>query len=165
MKTFASPAAFAAHLSKLAVVGHEVTGHLAQRGGEQIRDEAKGKIGAYQESAGPFKAWAELAQSTKRDRKSAGFPENEPLLRTGGLRESIQMNRSGNDVTVGSASQIALYQETGTETIPPRSFLGAAAVTAQYQISFSAANALIAWVSGKSWRNPQIAIPPASGKS
>ena len=89
---------------------------------------AKEKIGEYQDEAGPFVAWAELAESTKADRTRQGFPEDEPLLRTGEMRDSIEHQVEVPVAQVGSNSDIAVYQELGTQHIPPRSFLGGAAV-------------------------------------
>ena len=93
---------------------------------ELVKGNAKAKIGHYQEAAGPFSKWAELADATKADRVSRGYPENEPLLRTGELRDSIKSEASAAGFVVGSDSDIALYQELGTSTIPPRPFLGPA---------------------------------------
>ncbi len=58
---------------------------------------------------------------------SKGFPANNPLLRSGELRDSITMRSDGNGAIIGSPLDIALYQENGTEHIPPRPFLGPAA--------------------------------------
>lgn len=94
-----------------------------------VEKRAKAILGEYQAQGGPFAAWAELADSTKADRVRHGFPENEPLLRTGHMRDSIDHKVIGNrDAVVGSDDPIAEYQELGTSRIPPRSFLGAAAV-------------------------------------
>lgn len=100
---------------------------IAHALGEAIRDRAKEKIGEYQSSSHGFDAWAPLAQSTMDQRVSKGFPANNPLLRSGELRDSITMRSDGNGVIIGSPLDIALYQENGTEHIPPRPFLGPAA--------------------------------------
>jgi len=92
-----------------------------------IADRAKKLIGTY--DAKP--RWPELAESTQADRAQKGFPPNEPLLRTGELRDSIgfEIIKPGREAIVGSTSDIAVYQELGTSTIPPRSFLVSAAVS------------------------------------
>jgi hypothetical protein len=110
------------------------------RGVEIIADEAKREIGHYQEAAGPFVEWAELADSTKADRRRLGFPDDYPLLRSGELHDSIQHTASGDHGEAGSNSDTAVWQELGTHPagqllagsgadyhIPPRSFLGGAA--------------------------------------
>jgi len=100
---------------------------IAHALGEAIRDRAKEKIGEYQPSSHGFDAWDPLAQSTMDQRVSKGFPANNPLLRSGELRDSITMRSEGNGAIIGSPLDIALYQENGTEHIPPRPFLGPAA--------------------------------------
>jgi phage gpG-like protein len=50
------------------------------------------------------------------------------LLRTGELRDSIHHDVTELVATIGSTSEIAEWQEFGTERIPPRPFLGPAAV-------------------------------------
>ena len=96
--------------------------------GSKIERDAKEIIGHYQRSdTGPFPEWEELAPSTKADRVSKGFTPNDPLLRTGELRDSIGHEVRGRSVAIGSDLDIAIYQEMGTATIPPRPFLRIAA--------------------------------------
>ena len=93
-----------------------------------IEREAKAEIGTYQRSdMGPFQPWAELKDATKQERVRLGFTENDPLLRTGELRDSISRKVHGLDAVIGSDSDVMVYQELGTRTIPPRSVLGLAA--------------------------------------
>lgn len=99
-----------------------------------VKTEAKEEIGVYQAQAGSFVAWAELAAATKADRLAHGFPENEPLLRTGDLRDSIGHVVEGHEAAVGSNSDIAVYQELGTARIPPRSFLAGAAIRKEAEV-------------------------------
>lgn len=110
---------------------HERIEDATHRGLEKaariIESEAKAEIGTYQGQAGPFAAWQELADATKADRVAQGFKENDPLLRTGDMRDSIGHVVSGHEAAVGSDSDIAVFQEMGTSKIPPRSFLGGAA--------------------------------------
>ena len=97
-----------------------------------VRDEARQAIGHTEGGAGPFDAWPPLAAATQAQRVREGFAPDAPLLRDGSLRDSIRMvvTRSAGVIEgiVGSASEIAVYQELGTARIPPRSFLGVAAV-------------------------------------
>ena len=88
--------------------------------------EAKSEFGVYQDEVGPFKAWPELAQATKEDRVAKGFTENDPLLRSGKLRDEIVSERDHESVTVGSEDPVMAYQELGTGKIPPRPVLGTA---------------------------------------
>lgn len=159
MKEFTSFGAFARHLGVLAAVGEEVTHHVTEEAAKIIQRDAQHRLGEYQGYAGPFNSWAELADSTKADRVAKGFPENEPELRTGEMRDSIETSVKGNEAVVGSASDIAMYQELGTERMPPRPFLGPAAYEAKHPISEMAARSVIAWISGLGWKRPQIKLP------
>jgi phage gpG-like protein len=101
--------------------------HLAlEKSAQKVEKRAKGKLGNYQDDNGMHPAWAELADSTKADRVNKGFSENDPLLRTGGLRDSITHETRGLTAVIGTDSDVAVYQELGTAKIPPRPFLGAA---------------------------------------
>src|ERR1700733_4246166 len=86
---------------------------------KMIVAEAKSAIGTY-----TFE-WPQLAESTQAERAREGYPANEPLLRTGEMRDSISytIDKPGEEATVGSTSEIALWQELGTGKIPPRPFL------------------------------------------
>jgi HK97 gp10 family phage protein len=127
VKTFNSFALMAAELGAL-VAGEEQLNHrLLETAAKSIEKRAKEKIGEYQNEAGQFVAWAELAESTKQDRERQGYPDDEPLLRTGELRDSIEHKVIGLVAHVGSNSDVAVYQELGTSKMPPRSFLGGAA--------------------------------------
>ena len=126
MKQFGDMASFATHLMTAAVAVKQAEHKLLDHVGKAVEKRAKAKIGEYQDAAPPFAGWAELADATKADRARQGFPEDEPLLRTGEMRDSIGHKVQGNEVTIGSDSDKAVWQELGTETIPPRSFLGGA---------------------------------------
>lgn len=95
---------------------------------KEIEETAKEEIGVYQPAYGPFDDWAPLAESTKHDRIRQGYSEDEPLLRSGKLRDSIQSEVMGLAAIVGTKSEIGLWQEVGTERIPPRPIIGPAYV-------------------------------------
>lgn len=128
VKEFHSLGHLALRLAEIAVVQHEAGLNALEKVGRIVEKRAKAKIGEYQDQAGPFVAWAELADATKEDRARQGYPDDEPLLRTGEMRDSIQHQVGSHEVQVGSNSDIAVYQELGTKHIPPRSFLGGAVV-------------------------------------
>jgi Bacteriophage HK97-gp10, putative tail-component len=92
-------------------------------GAKAIAGEAKRVIGTY------AYRWPQLAPATQADREHQGFPANEPLLRTGEMRDSIHYTiiKPGVEAEIGSDSDIAVWQELGTATIPPRPFLSASA--------------------------------------
>ncbi len=128
-KFFESPLLFAEFLVKAAAKEHLALAAGLEVSLKLIKKKAKDKIGHYQNESGPFQDWAELADATKEDRLRLGFTENDPLFRTGALKESIEHEyKFGNaEGVVGSKSPIAPYQEYGTSNIPPRPFIGPAA--------------------------------------
>lgn len=156
MKQFNGFASFARHLMRTAAIGEEVSSHLAKEGGKVVQKDAQARIGEYQDGVGEFTAWANLAESTVNDRLSKGFSPDDPLLRTGSLRDSIEVHEDGAEVVVGSASDIALYQECGTDKIPPRPFLGPAGFTSREKIERGVGLGTAAWVAGVGWKRPAI---------
>lgn len=156
---FRSFGALGAHFARLAAAGEAVTHHIAEQAAQIVEKDAKERIGSYQDAAGPFGAWANLAPSTVDDRIRKGFTPDDPLLRTGGLRKSYGHVTDGAVAVVGSSSLIALYMEQGTSKMPPRAVVGPAAVASSEAIGRVAATTLIAWVSGAGWVKPRIQLP------
>lgn len=125
---FDSMGKFARHLATLEVgVALELRRGL-ETVAKSVQKTAKDEIGYYQPAIGPFPAWAPLAQTTVEDRVSQGYSADEPLLRTGELRDSIDRDVTALEAVIGSDSDIAVYQELGTDKIPPRPFLGPAVI-------------------------------------
>lgn len=123
---FTSFGAFALHLVSVSagqvVAVHSGLEAVAQR----IEKTAKAEIGHYQAAIGPFPAWSELAESTKADRLAQGYTENDPLLRSGELRDSYEHEVHGVEAVIGTKDDKGLWQELGTPTTPPRPVLGPA---------------------------------------
>lgn len=65
-----------------------------------------------------------------------------PWLRSGALRASIGHEVDGAVGVVGSTSDVAVDQELGTSTVPPRSFLASTAAGAAADIAASVAGAI-----------------------
>ncbi|MFZ0270998.1 MAG: hypothetical protein WAL34_04025 [Acidobacteriaceae bacterium] len=128
MHEFTSFLDAAAHCAELALAQHEADHQSLERATKLLQKKVKEKYGEYQPEAGPFVAWAELAESTKQDRERQGYPEDEPLLRKGDVRNSIERLVKDGEGFVGSNSQIAEWEELGTKNMPPRSTMGSAAV-------------------------------------
>lgn len=94
-----------------------------------IATEAKRVLGTYDYG------WPQLADATQADREKHGYPANEPLLRDGTLRDSIQWTLvSDREAQIGSDLDIAVYQELGTGKIPARSFLAGAAAHLEHDV-------------------------------
>jgi len=115
----------AGFLTELAVAMPMAEEAALKKAAALVEDEAKAEIGTYQGAAGPFAAWPSLADETIA-RKENG---DTPLLESGEMRDSIGTVVSGHEAHVGSDDDKAVWQELGTSRgIPPRSFLGGAAV-------------------------------------
>lgn len=94
-----------------------------------VKSRAKESIGHYQDG------WDKLAVSTVLDKLDKGYAAvalpggdggDNPLLRTGAMRDSITDQTSALEFVVGSQSEIMVYQEIGTSRIPPRPVLAPA---------------------------------------
>jgi HK97 gp10 family phage protein len=147
-KEFNSFGAFAAHLLTRVAATQEML-HLGLRHiAHEIEKTAKEEIGVYQPEVGPFPAWAPLSEFTVEDRIAQGYSPDEPLLREGTLRDSISNEVHGLEAAIGSTSEIAVYQELGTDKIPPRPFLGPAAYRNEKTIINTTAAAAVAGIAG-----------------
>ncbi|MBB3175398.1 phage gpG-like protein [Endobacter medicaginis] len=128
-----SPGQFAAHLAGAAARSKALEHQLLERVGELVQQRAKSYLGHEQDG------WPALAESTISEKQRHGYPTPSPLLRDGELRDSIRHAVDGHRVVIGSTSEISVYQELGTERIPPRPFLAKAAVESEPEIRRMAA--------------------------
>ena len=135
---------FALHLLEVEAAELLALHHGLKKCAAAIEATAKAEIGTYQRGVGYFPPWQELAPATKADRVHKGFTENDPLLRTGGLRDSISSEVHALEAAIGSTSDIMVYQELGTSTIPPRAVLGPAAVRNHKRIEMILGEAAVA---------------------
>src|SRR5690348_1384126 len=76
-------------------------------GAEVIAKDARDKLGHYQGEVGPYPAWAPLSPSTQADRVAKGYTPNDPLLRSGDLRDSITVRE------VPEGARIGVFAESG----------------------------------------------------
>jgi len=113
--------AFAAHLAALTVEIEAAKAEVMESACKVVETEAKRVIGTYDYG------WPQLADSTQADRERQGFSPNDPLLRTGEMRDSIEHTVVAGDGFIGSNDPKAKWQELGTDRIPARSFLAGAA--------------------------------------
>ena len=156
MKEFTSLAEFGLHLTSL-----EATTAMALSAGLErvlvhVEQEAKAEIGHYQSAVGPFAAWAPLADSTEAEKARLGFPVDAPLERTLALRDSITHEAGVLEGVVGSTSDVMVYQELGTRTIPPRAVLGPAAVRSRAIIEKEIGEAAVAGLLGLTRLDPAL---------
>ena len=124
-----------AHVTDFAAHYETVNQDALEKAAKIIADDAKDRIGHYQSAVGPYNAWAPLSPSTQDTRVAKGYPADEPLLREGDLRASIDYYVDGSSAFIGSDLDIALYQEIGTAKIPPRPFLGPAGYTKANEVA------------------------------
>jgi hypothetical protein len=118
-----------------------------EKAAKVVEEAAKEKFGHYQPAVGGFGAWPELADTTQEERVKLGFSANDPLERTGGLRDSVTHEVGSleavigvRDETIGSgteadptrnAGDVMIDMELGTRTVPPRPVLGPAAAESE----------------------------------
>jgi len=139
---FNSLGAFAEHLATLAVaVGPRMHAGL-DRAAAAVEARAKAEIGTYQPAVGPYPEWAELAESTQAERERLGFTPNDPLLRTGGLRDSIGRTVGTDQAVIGSTSETMVFHEVGTERMPPRPVLAPALIASEEEVKRALGSAL-----------------------
>lgn len=128
MREFSSIAGFIGHIAAMdAAVALELRGGL-KKCAVAIEATAKAEFGMYQPEVGQFAAWDPLAASTQKERARLGYTPDDPLLRSGDLEGSVSHVVSGLEAVIGSDSDVMVYQELGTERIPPRAVLGPAAI-------------------------------------
>ncbi len=140
-----------------AEIAIRVNAHEAlERVAVKVEATAKAEIGEYQDAIGPFQNWAELADSTKEDRVRKGYTENDPLLRSGELRNSIGHETSDLETVIGSTSDIMVYQEFGTSRIPPRPVMGPAAERNRDYILAELGGAVVAGLLGTGRIHPSL---------
>ena len=120
---------FADHLLVMAHETHRELVHGLEASAKLVEKTAKGEFGEYQPHVGRFNEWAALAPSTLEHHAAMGANDT-PLLVTGTLRDSVKhaVSREHLEAAVGSADERMIWQEIGTERIPPRPVLGPAAV-------------------------------------
>lgn len=135
MMEFESLARFASHLLYMAEAQRRAQRHAMEKAAQLVEREAKRRTGEYHDASGPFAGRAELAPSTKEDRLRRGFTENDPGLRTGKMRDSIQHTSNANEAAIGSNDRNLVFFELGTEKQPPRSVLGSAAAEKGEQVA------------------------------
>lgn len=130
MKNFSNFADFAVHLGMVMASNHVETRESLDGCAKYLSKKIHDRFGKYiREAQGPFKAWAELAPSTKADRVRQGYTPNDPLLRSGKLRDSVKTEvKSGvfeHVAVIGTNDERMVWLELGTKNIPPRSVFGA----------------------------------------
>lgn len=171
MRAFGSLDQFVAHLASVAREIPKRQSLALRDGGEVIQKEARAEIGTLQSRAGPFGAWPELSPRTQQERVKAGYSPNDPLRRSGALRDHIELNHDGKQAVVGVPSEmvgsgtdadpirnigdVAIAMELGTDRVPARSFLGRSAFVKGHEAVGAMASVLTDAISGRPYRKPR----------
>jgi hypothetical protein len=126
---------------------------VLDKAAEGIRDRAKGKLGTYQGSSGPYNPWNQLAPATLSHKSG-----DTPLYETGQLEAAIQVLPKPDDhtwligISPGDLQEIiGLTQELGnvSRNIPPRPFLAPSIYELQDKIIADVQAVVIGLVSGR----------------
>jgi HK97 gp10 family phage protein len=113
-----------------------------------LEDDMKAQIGEYQDAAGPYPAWAALADSTEVEKERLGYPSDAPLLREGDLEKSFSHEQEGVEGVVGSTDPVMEYHEFGTPKMPPRPVVGPALERKRDKIEHLLGHALVEAIIG-----------------
>ncbi len=147
MKEF-SLESFAVMLAEKAVALNLAMTPAMEAAAQHVERTAKAKFGEYQGNVGAFNEWQQLAASTQTERVRQGYTPNDPLLRSGDLRDSITHEVHGLEAVIGSDDEIMVYQELGTERIPPRPVLGPAGIESGEMVAKLLGSASVGWLIG-----------------
>ena len=155
---FATIGEFISHLRGWVLPSLKEAVHTGVKdGADLIKEEAKAELGRYQDAAGSFPAWAELADSTKEDRLRQGYPENEPGLRSGGMRDSYESRVSPIglrvDASIGSDDIKAVAFEEGRDNQSARPVLSGAAFRNEEKVARGIGRMVVRAIEGKPMPN------------
>jgi HK97 gp10 family phage protein len=149
MREFDNIASFIGHLALIERGLHRHIEHAVEKSAQLIESTAKDEIGHYQPAVGPFPAWPALAERTLEHHARMGVGDS-PLIVTGELYASIEHETHGDEAVIGTKSEIGAAQEFGTPNIPPRPFMGPAAIRSKEGIEAIFGHALVGAIVGVS---------------
>lgn len=141
MKEF-SLIGFATLLTELASAKY-AEHHALELASQIVEKEAKHVLGTYDYG------WPQLAETTKEDRVRKGFTENDPGLRSGEMRESIEHTVFATEAFIGSNDDHLVYFDIGTSKQPPRPVLLAAAIKKEDQVLDAIGRTMVAHLSSE----------------
>jgi len=150
---------FAIHLAEVAATEAVEIQKGLGRAAEVIEKAAKKQIGHYQPAVGPFPAWAPLAESTQAQRERLGYTPNDPLYRSGELKDHITHTVEAFEAMIGvkegdvdergtDIGDIAIWMELGTRRVPARPYLGPAAYRTKKKVGRILAASAVAGIVG-----------------
>jgi len=142
-KTFKSFVEAGDFFSRAALVQERVGQAALEKAGKAILEKAQGKFGHYQRATGEWARWMPLTQYTRDERVGLGYSEDEPLLRSGELRDSVTLSTEHGRIVIGSADIRMIWHEFGTTHMPPRAVLGPALYEMRNKVIKSISHAII----------------------
>jgi hypothetical protein len=121
-------------LERRSIAAVAATRTALKEGAELVKTAARDVIGEYQPAKGPAPAWAPLSPATQADRVAKGYSPDDPLLRSGELRDSIAIRMLGDDtaavgvfdpemVTIAAAMEFGYFNVRANRFVGPRSFI------------------------------------------
>jgi phage gpG-like protein len=134
---------FIAHIGVMHGQIAQISHHALETACQIIHEESRRAVGTYDFS------WPQLAPSTQSQRVQLGFTPNDPLLRTGALRDSIQWQVEGNVGFVGSNDQTAVWNFLGTSKIPARDPILGATLAMRTTIEQQIGHSFSSWLGGR----------------
>jgi hypothetical protein len=133
---------FAAFLGEAAVALPIAEHRALEHAAVIVETEAKRVIGTYDYG------WPQLADATQADRVAKGFSPNDPGLRSGAMRDSIERTVLAHEAQIGSNDEHLVWFDQGTSKQPPRSVLMGAAVHKEVEVVHAIGRTLEAHLAG-----------------
>jgi hypothetical protein len=126
--------ALADALERAAITALDAARSGLLEGAELVKTAAQECIGQYQPAKGDVPEWAPLSPATQDDRVAQGFSADDPLLRTGALRDSIEVKPVEPDAVlvgvfdpevevIAKAMEFGYHNVRANRIVPPRSFI------------------------------------------
>lgn len=169
MRSFDSFDAFASHLAIVSGATKIALHEGVKKSVELIQATAKAEIGVYQDGfgttqgdIGAFPAWAQLAESTERQKEIMGYPLDSPLLATGEFRDSIVKEAVGLKGVVASDDELAMWHEMGTDRMPPRPVFGPAGARCEEKVLRILGEAAMIGIIGGDWLHAPLSGPSSN---
>lgn len=143
---------FAALTTGMVVKLDQVKRECLDNGAKVIQEESKRVLGTYDYG------WPQLSTVTQDDREARGYTRNEPGLREGDMKDSIERTViSASEAQVGSNDDKMVYFDIGTPNQPPRPVFQPAAIAKEKEIARELGHSAVDVLTGKAHNTKLIA--------
>lgn len=137
-------AGFATLTTGMAAKLDKIQRDCLESGAKVLEKEAKRVLGTYDYG------WMQLADATKEDRISRGYTPNEPGLREGDMRDSIEhVVVNAHEAQIGSNDDKMLWFDIGTPNQPPRPVFQPAAIAKGEEVALELGHSAMDVLTGK----------------